>query len=90
MDTNNMNTINDRIRYATITAYHSLTGTTDGSYIYDMVRRAARSDAPTDSIRYDNGVWHRLSDYPDLVFKARVEELARNIRRRWQIKIENN
>ncbi len=90
MDTNTMNTINDRIRYATIRAYHILAGATDSSYIEEMVSRAVRSNAPADSIRYDKGVWHRLSDYPDLVFKARVEELARNIRRRWQIKIENN
>ena len=75
-------TINDRIRYATITAYHSLTGTTDGSYIAEIVRHAARSNAPTDSIRYEDGVWDRLSDYPNLVLKARIEEKARNIRNR--------
>ena len=77
-----MNTINDRIRYATITAYHSLTGTTDGSYIADIVRHAVRSNAPTDSIRYDEGVWHRLSDYPNLVFKASIEAKALSIRSR--------
>ena len=63
-------TIHDQIRYATITAYNSLAGASDGSYIADIVRHAVRSNAPTDSIRYEDGVWDRLSDYPNLVYMA--------------------
>ena len=77
-----MNTIDDRVRYATITAYNSLAGASDGSYIAEIVRHAVRSNAPIDSIRYQDGIWHRLSDYPNLEFKARIDALARNIRNR--------
>ena len=83
-------TIHDQIRYATITAYNSLAGASDGSYIAEIVRHAVRSNAPTDSIRYENGVWDRLSDYPNLVFKERIEEKARNIRNRLVLEALSN